>query len=213
MVDDIPVGEERPRNADSLLVPDMVAIKRKLLHLGLERARRPAARRGERGMKAPARRRDLDFPRGPDGDRSLADLVPVTCRGGSRRADDRGLGHVQPDASDLADYWQGGFGVPSVAEGAPRSYLAAILSLARIRPIRSCGSISGLALGGVVGVALGLAVSWSRGAAPGRSAGAVPAHAAAACDGAAFQLWFGTYFFGQVLFVAYGVGVIVFAGR
>ena len=27
-----------------------------------------------------------------------------------------------------------------------------------------------------------------------------------------FQLWFGTYFFGQVLFVAYGVGVIVFAG-
>ena len=27
-----------------------------------------------------------------------------------------------------------------------------------------------------------------------------------------FQLWFGTYFFGQVLFVSYGVGVIVFAG-
>jgi sulfonate transport system permease protein len=27
-----------------------------------------------------------------------------------------------------------------------------------------------------------------------------------------FQLWFGAYFFGQGLFVAYGVGVIVFAG-
>ena len=27
-----------------------------------------------------------------------------------------------------------------------------------------------------------------------------------------FQLWFGTYFFGKILFVAYGVGVIVFAG-
>ena len=29
----------------------------------------------------------------------------------------------------LADYWQGGLGVPSVAEGAERSYLAALLSV------------------------------------------------------------------------------------
>ena len=27
-----------------------------------------------------------------------------------------------------------------------------------------------------------------------------------------FQLWFGTYFVGKVIFVAYGVGVIFFAG-
>ena len=31
----------------------------------------------------------------------------------------------------LADYWQGGLGVPSVAEGAPRSYLAAVLAAAQ----------------------------------------------------------------------------------
>ncbi|MGH6943378.1 MAG: hypothetical protein ACREH6_04040, partial [Geminicoccaceae bacterium] len=29
----------------------------------------------------------------------------------------------------LADYWQGGLGVPSVAEGAPPSYLAAFLAI------------------------------------------------------------------------------------
>jgi len=29
----------------------------------------------------------------------------------------------------LSDYWQGGLGVPSVADGAPRSYLAAVLSI------------------------------------------------------------------------------------
>jgi sulfonate transport system permease protein len=27
-----------------------------------------------------------------------------------------------------------------------------------------------------------------------------------------FQLWFGTYVIGEVLFVSYGIGVIVFAG-
>jgi NitT/TauT family transport system ATP-binding protein len=36
IVDDIPVGAARPRDTDTLLVPDMVAIKHKLLgHLGL----------------------------------------------------------------------------------------------------------------------------------------------------------------------------------
>jgi NitT/TauT family transport system ATP-binding protein len=37
IVDDLPVGAARPRNDDSLLAPEMVAIKHKLLaHLGLE---------------------------------------------------------------------------------------------------------------------------------------------------------------------------------
>jgi NitT/TauT family transport system ATP-binding protein len=39
VVDDIPVRAARPRDTDSLLLPEMVAIKHKLLgHLGLERA-------------------------------------------------------------------------------------------------------------------------------------------------------------------------------
>jgi NitT/TauT family transport system ATP-binding protein len=48
IVDDIPVGAARPRDTDTLLLPDMVAIKHALLgHLGLAHAPRPAA--GEKG--------------------------------------------------------------------------------------------------------------------------------------------------------------------
>ena len=113
----------------------------------------------------------------------------------------------------LSDYWQGGFGVKSVADGAQRSYLAAILSLASHSAATFVRLISGLLLGGVLGVALGLGVSWSRWSRrlvelPTQFLRALPLLAMVPL----FQLWFGTYFFGQVLFVAYGVGVIVFAG-
>jgi NitT/TauT family transport system ATP-binding protein len=48
IVDDIPVRAARPRDTDTLLLPDMVAIKHALLgHLGLAHAPRPAA--GEKG--------------------------------------------------------------------------------------------------------------------------------------------------------------------
>jgi sulfonate transport system permease protein len=68
-------------------------------------------------------------------------------------------------------------------------------------------------LGVVLGLALGLGVSWSRRSRrlvelPTQFLRALPLLAMVPL----FQLWFGTYFFGQVLFVAYGVGVIVFAG-
>jgi sulfonate transport system permease protein len=113
----------------------------------------------------------------------------------------------------LSDYWQGGLGVRSVADGAPRSYLAAILSLASHSAATFVRLISGLLLGGVLGLALGLGVSWSRWSRrlvelPTQFLRALPLLAMVPL----FQLWFGTYFFGQVLFVAYGVGVIVFAG-
>ena len=73
--------------------------------------------------------------------------------------------------------------------------------------------VGGLLLGGVLGLALGLAVSWSRWSRrlvelPMQFLRALPLLAMVPL----FQLWFGTYFIGQVLFVAYGVGVIVFAG-
>ena len=111
----------------------------------------------------------------------------------------------------LSDYWQGDFGVKSVADGAQRSYLAAILSLASHSAATFVRLISGLLLGGVLGVALGLFVVAGEPQA-GRASDAVPARAALLAMVPLFQLWFGTYFFGQVLFVAYGVGVIVFAG-
>ncbi len=113
----------------------------------------------------------------------------------------------------LSDYWQGGFGVPAVADGAARSYSAAFLSII-FHSLATLGRlVSGLLLGGVLGLGLGLAVSWSRWSRrlvqlPTQFLRALPLLAMVPL----FQLWFGTYFLGQVLFVAYGVGVFVFAG-
>jgi sulfonate transport system permease protein len=113
----------------------------------------------------------------------------------------------------LSDYWQGGFGVPAVADGAARSYPAALLSIVSHSLATLARLASGLLLGGVLGLALGLAVSWSPWSRrlvqlPTQFLRALPLLAMVPL----FQLWFGTYFFGQVLFVSYGVGMIVFAG-
>lgn len=113
----------------------------------------------------------------------------------------------------LSDYWQGGLGVSAVADGAERSYLAALLSILS-HSIDTIGRLSlGLTLGGAVGLLLGLAVSWSRWTRrlfdwPLQFLRTLPLLAMVPL----FQLWFGTYFFGEVLFVAYGIAVIVFAG-
>jgi sulfonate transport system permease protein len=113
----------------------------------------------------------------------------------------------------LSDYWQGGLGVRAVGDGAERSYLAALLSVLS-HSIDTIGRMSlGLALGGTVGLLLGLAVSWSRWTRrlfdwPLQFLRTLPLLAMVPL----FQLWFGTYFLGEVLFVAYGIAVIVFAG-
>ena len=113
----------------------------------------------------------------------------------------------------MADYWQGGLGVPSVAEGAPRTYLAAILFAAepfvrydrpaRLRPRARRRRRPGARPRGFV-------VAWSRRLVdlPVQFLRTLPLLAMVPL----FQLWFGTYFIGKVLFVAYGIGVIVFAG-
>jgi ABC-type nitrate/sulfonate/bicarbonate transport system permease component len=113
----------------------------------------------------------------------------------------------------LADYWEGGLGVPSVAEGAPPSYLAALLAILSHSLDTMVRLYTGLLVGGVIGTALGLAVSWSRWSRrivdlPVQIIRTLPLLAMVPL----FQLWFGTYFVGKVIFVAYGVGVIFFAG-
>jgi sulfonate transport system permease protein len=113
----------------------------------------------------------------------------------------------------LADYWQGGLGVPAVADGAPRTYLAAVLSVLS-HSADTIGRLAlGLIFGGSVGLALGLAVSWSRWSRrvvelPLQFLRTLPLLAMVPL----FQLWFGTYLLGKVIFIAYGIGVIVFAG-
>jgi sulfonate transport system permease protein len=113
----------------------------------------------------------------------------------------------------LADYWQGGLGVPAVAEGAPPTYLAALLAILTNSFDTIVRLYVGLLFGSIVGTLLGLAVSWSRWS---RRAVALPLQFVRSLPLLAmvplFQLWFGTYFVGKVAFVAYGVGVIFFAG-
>lgn len=113
----------------------------------------------------------------------------------------------------LSDYWQGGFGVPSVAEGAPPSYTAALLAIVSNSLDTMVRLYLGLLIGGLVGTFLGLAVSWSKWSRrtielPLQFIRTLPLLAMVPL----FQLWFGIYFAGKVAFVAYGVGVIFFAG-
>ena len=113
----------------------------------------------------------------------------------------------------LADYWQGGLGVPAVSEGAPRSYLAALLSVLAHSVYTIGRLVIGLALGGGGGLLFGLAISWSPWSRrlvdlPIQFLRALPLLAMVPL----FQLWFGIHYIGEVLFVAYGMGVIVFAG-
>ena len=113
----------------------------------------------------------------------------------------------------LSDYWPGGFGVPAVADGAERSYLAAVLSILLHSADTMLRLAAGLALGGIAGLVLGLALSWSRWTRrlvdwPLQFLRTLPLLAMVPL----FQLWFGTDTIGEVMFVAYGIGVIVFAG-
>lgn len=113
----------------------------------------------------------------------------------------------------MSDYFQGGFGVKPVSEGGARGYLPAALSLLG----NSADTLLRLALGwlagAVAGALLGLAVSWS---AWSRRLVELPAQFLRTLPLLAmvplFQLWFGSYFVGKIAFVAYGVGVLFFAG-
>ena len=113
----------------------------------------------------------------------------------------------------LSDYWQGGLGVPAVAEGAPPSYRAALLAILSNSLDTIVRLYVGLVIGAAGGTILGLAVSWSRWTRrivglPLQFLRTLPLLAMVPL----FQLWFGTNFIGKVAFVAYGTGVIFFAG-
>ena len=113
----------------------------------------------------------------------------------------------------LSDYWQGGFGVQGVAGGGAPSYAAATLAVLSNSWDTIVRLYVGLAIGAFAGSLLGLAVSWSSWTRrlvepPVQFLRTLPLLAMVPL----FQLWFGTYFTGKVAFVAYGVGVIFFAG-
>ena len=113
----------------------------------------------------------------------------------------------------LSDYWRGGLGVQAVADGGAPTVLGGVLAIVDNSLDTIVRLYSGLAVGAVVGGALGLAVSWSTWS---RRLVALPLHFIRTLPLLAmvplFQLWFGTYFLGKIIFVAYGVGVIFFVG-
>ena len=99
----------------------------------------------------------------------------------------------------MADYWQGGLGVPAVADGAARSYLAALLAILPHSLDTIVPALHRPGVGGDGRALLGLAVSWSRWTRrlfdlPVQFLRTLPLLAMVPL----FQLWFGTYFIGKV---------------
>ena len=113
----------------------------------------------------------------------------------------------------LADYWPGGFGVASVAQGGPRTYAGAALAILSNSWDTSLRLFAGLTLGALGGLICALAVSWSKWS---RRIVALPARILRTFPMMAlipmFQLWFGATFLGTTLFIAFAVGAIFFTG-
>jgi ABC-type nitrate/sulfonate/bicarbonate transport system permease component len=113
----------------------------------------------------------------------------------------------------LSDYWRGGLGVKAVADGGEPSAIGGVLSILDASLDTIVRLYTGLAIGALFGGACGLAVSWSNWS---RRLVALPLHLVRTLPLLAmvplFQLWFGTYFVGKIIFIAYGVGVIFFVG-
>ncbi len=113
----------------------------------------------------------------------------------------------------MGDYWDGSLGVPSPVEGAPHTYAAAFLALGKASLITFQRVIIGTACGLAAGIGLGLVVSIS---AIARGLVAPTIHILRMTPFLAmiplFNLWFGAATFGIILFVAYGVAVIMFIG-
>lgn len=113
----------------------------------------------------------------------------------------------------MSDYWDGSLGVPTPADGAPPSYAAALLALGEASLITFERVLIGVASGVAAGVGLGLAVSASGFV---RQLVAPTVHILRMTPFLAmiplFNLWFGAATFGIILFVAYGVAVILFIG-
>ena len=113
----------------------------------------------------------------------------------------------------MSDYWGGGLGVPSPSQGGPPTYAAALLALGTASLVTFQRVLLGLVFGTLGGVGLGLLVATSE---TSRRLIAPTVHIARMTPFLAmiplFNLWFGANTVGIILFVAYGVAVIMFIG-
>jgi sulfonate transport system permease protein len=113
----------------------------------------------------------------------------------------------------MSDYWSGGFGVPAPSQGGPATYAAALLALGTASLATFERVFFGIAFGTLGGIGLGLLVATSD---VSRRLIAPTVHIVRMTPFLAmiplFNLWFGANTLGIILFVAYGVAVIMFIG-
>jgi sulfonate transport system permease protein len=122
------------------------------------------------------------------------------------------LEQIADAAPQLANYWKGGFGVKAVALGGDRTWEGAALGLFYNSWLTGVRLAAGLGLGVAVGILGAIAISWSR---LTRSLFSLPSHFTRMMPLLGmvplFQLWFAGTDRGAYYFVAYAVGVIMFA--
>jgi sulfonate transport system permease protein len=113
----------------------------------------------------------------------------------------------------MSDYWGGGFGIPVPSEGGPATYAAALLALASASLITFQRVLYSLLFGTLSGIGLGLLVAASLAA---HRLISPTVHIVRMTPFLAmiplFNLWFGANTLGIILFVSYGVAVIMFIG-
>lgn len=113
----------------------------------------------------------------------------------------------------LSDFWSGGWGAPAPSAGGKETYWGAVLAVAQASAASLERVFIGVAIGLALGVAIGLLTSTSRRAkavmAPSMHfLRMVPFLALAPL----FEVWFGKSDKGAIIFIAYGVAVVVFTG-
>lgn len=113
----------------------------------------------------------------------------------------------------IANYGGAGVGLGASEGGPAGTYAGAIAAIAHHSLVTWGRLLVGLACGAVVGAGVGIAISWLPIA---RIALALPAHVLKTLPLLAmiplFQVWFGVSESAIIIFVAYGVGVVVFSG-
>lgn len=113
--------------------------------------------------------------------------------------------------SDLSNFFKGGFGIASTANGAETSVLGGALALLTNGAITLFRAVFGLTLGVAIGASLGLLVSGVRPLRYGLTGVAelmrmLPTLAMAPL----FTLWFGATTTASVIFIVFGVAFIIF---
>ena len=123
-----------------------------------------------------------------------------------------GLEDIFRSFIEYAGYWQGGLGAESTRTGAEPTNWGATLGLGHNTFVTMLRTIAGYSIGVITGIGLGFLIAWSKIA---RGVLTFPAHLARMMPLLAmiplFALWFGDSELGVLTFIAFAVGILLFA--